>query len=236
MAIADTVDTITTATLVSEVPCCSQCGEQFPVNEWIAASRCPIAEAHGGRECNAELLHRHCVQAHYAICHPKDECPEKYKQFKQEQIEREEHDDELQKVEAEVQTPQMPDLDIAQCSHCMVLYQKDPRIQVSLCPIEQSHGPKYCKAGMIHRFCVHSHYEECHPGLPTRLHLPHVATSSSSPSCTLRIKERPGMRCECTCECRKRSRGNMVCSNCDRTVCDGTCFREDANVCHMCLF
>ena len=42
---ADTIDTITTATLFSEVPCCSQCEEQIPINQWIAASRCPIAEA-----------------------------------------------------------------------------------------------------------------------------------------------------------------------------------------------
>ena len=76
MIIADTVDTVTTATLLSEVPCCSQCRKQFPLNEWIAVCRCPIAEGHAGRECNAELLHRHCVQAHYAVCHPEDECPE----------------------------------------------------------------------------------------------------------------------------------------------------------------
>ena len=179
MIIVDTANTITTATLVSEVPCCSQCRKQFPVNEWIAVYRCPIAEAHAERECNAKLLHRHCVQAHYAMCHSQDECLEKYKQYKQEQIQREEHDDELQKVEAEVQTPQMPDLDIAQCS---------------------------------------------------------VATSSASSSCTSRIKERPLRRCDCKCECKKRSRGYMVCSNCDRTVCEGTCFREYPNVCHMCPF
>ena len=243
MIIVETANTRTTATFVSEVPCCSQCRKQFPVNEWIAVYRCPIAEAHAERECNAKLLHRHCVQAHYAMCHPQDECPEKYKQFKQEQIQRQEHDDELQKVEAEVQTPQMPDLDIAQCSHCMVFYQKDPRIQVSMCPIRQSHGPQYCKADMMHRFCVHPHYEECHPGrdcpeefrLPTRLRLHHVATSSASSSCTSRIKERP-LRCDCKCKCKKRSRGYMVCSNCDRTVCEGTCFREYPNVCHMCPF
>ena len=46
---ADTIDTITTATLFSEVPCCSQCEEQFPINQWIAASRCPLAEADGRR-------------------------------------------------------------------------------------------------------------------------------------------------------------------------------------------
>ena len=50
MIIADTVDAVTTATLLSEVPCCIQCRKQFPLNEWIAVCRCPIAEGHEGIE------------------------------------------------------------------------------------------------------------------------------------------------------------------------------------------
>ena len=76
----DTFNTITTATLVSEVPCCSACEEQFPIKQWIAVTRCPTAESHGARECDAELLHRHCVQAHYVICHPEEECPNEFTQ------------------------------------------------------------------------------------------------------------------------------------------------------------
>ena len=51
---ADTIDTITTATLFSEVPCCSQCEKQFPINQWIAASRCPIAEADGRKNATRD--------------------------------------------------------------------------------------------------------------------------------------------------------------------------------------
>ena len=88
MIIVNTANTITTATLVSEVPCCSQCRKQFPVNEWIAVCRCPIAEAHAERECNAKLLHRHCVQAHYVICHPQEECPQEFTQPEAQQTQR----------------------------------------------------------------------------------------------------------------------------------------------------
>ena len=84
----NTIDTITTATLVSDVPCCSACDEPFPVNQWVAASRCPIAEAYGTEKCDAELLHRYCVQAHYVICHPQEECPKEFTQREAQQTQR----------------------------------------------------------------------------------------------------------------------------------------------------
>ena len=70
------------------MPCCSACEEQLPINQWVAASRCPIAESHGANECDAELLHRHCVQAHYVKCHPQDECPKEFTQREVQQTQR----------------------------------------------------------------------------------------------------------------------------------------------------
>ena len=81
LVLADTVDIRTTATLIPEVPCCSHCQEQFPLNQWIAASRCPFAEVHGAGECHAEFLHRHCVQLHYTKFHPQQKCPDEYRQL-----------------------------------------------------------------------------------------------------------------------------------------------------------
>ena len=60
------------------------------------------------------------MQAHYAICHAKEECPKEFKQCGEQQIHCEEREDELQKVKAEVEAPQIADLDVAQCSHCKV--------------------------------------------------------------------------------------------------------------------
>ena len=67
--------------------------------------------------------------------------------------------------------------DIAQCSHCHVCYQRGQEIQVSLCPMEQTNGPSCCKAGLIHRWCVQPHYEDCHPEreCPAEFRLPEKA-------------------------------------------------------------
>ena len=90
LVITDTVHFKTTATLVPEVPCCSHCQEQFPLDQWIAASRCPITEIHGAGQCHAMFLHRHCVQLHYAKYHPQQKCPDEYKHLEQKRNQREE--------------------------------------------------------------------------------------------------------------------------------------------------
>ena len=177
LVITDTVDIKKTATLVPEVPCCSHCQEQFPLDQWIAASRCPITEVHGAGQCHAMFLHRYCVQLHYAKCHPQQECPDEYRHLEQRQTQREEEADEPQEVTADVGAPETTFPDIAQCSHCQVCYQRGQGIQVTLCPMEQTNGPSCCKAGLMHRYCVHPHYEECHSEreCPAELRLPGTA-------------------------------------------------------------
>ena len=72
-----------------------------------------------------------------------------------------------------------------------------------------------------------------HSDSPRRHTNMNLMESTDAPT-TSRMKKRP-MQCGCKCQCTKRARSAHFCGECEASVCDGKCFREDANVCHMCL-
>ena len=145
----------TTATLIMELPSCSHCHQQFPADQWIATSRCPVAEESGQEACRAEHLHRYCVRAHMEECHPGRYLLEEFREVSQQQIQQDEAEEEEQ------ETAVFPDM--ALCSHCRVFEMQDQWLPVSLCPVEREHGSSRCNAGMLHHHCIQAHYETNHP-------------------------------------------------------------------------
>ena len=206
----------TTATLIMELPSCSHCQQQFPADQWIATSRCPVAEESGQEVCRAEHLHRYCVRAHMEECHPGRDLLKEFREVSQQQIQQDEAEEEEQ------ETAVFPDM--ARCSHCRVFYMQDQWIPVSLCPVEREEGSSRCNAGMLHHHCIQAHYETNHPeqDCPAEFsswQLPPVPTRPPPPSCT---------------NCRRQlPRDTARCAVCSTPICSG-CNPSWATTCRQC--
>ena len=177
-------------------------------------------------------MHRHCVQPHYEECHPGRDCPEEFRFLTGPRAWLPYADSTLTpKAEQcwvhanRCTTRSCPWRHLAESKRCEC---ETPReVSTRAC---EAFGTEMCPN------CDLSEVMLCWKciNINPMLRLPHVATSRSSPSCTSHMEEQP-MQCGCTCKCTKRARGSHVCGKCEASVCDGKCFREGANVCHMCL-